>query len=253
MLSLPSGLVIKEYKSHIILKSHTISFDEQHVLYHLTHYLPAQNPLKDFVHHNTLHAFQDKHFFDALQEASEVFGYKTYLSIEVFRKRFHKKEINSEILNQIVVKNKGNENLDLWLDKMLNTSYDESINPRIGSLRSNWKKQYAINLDKSTHSTLFRVLCSYLDQGISMWTFPIHDRGFLSSIRELEQNTFKGIFSSKRAKKLLQEKATITDLLYIVVGKEALYEDYLFDQQFSHPGWSGMIATIASNPTSLLD
>jgi uncharacterized protein YbcC (UPF0753/DUF2309 family) len=229
------------------------SFDAQHVLHHLKHYLPAQNPLKDFVHHNTLHAFQDKHFFEALHEASEVFGYKTYLSIEVFRKRFHKKEINSEILNQIIVKNKGNENLDLWLEKMLNQSYDESINPRIGSLRSNWKTQYAINLDKSTHSTLFRVLCSYLDQGIAMWSFPIHDKGFLFSIRELERTSFSGFFSSKRAKQLLEEKASITDLLKIVVGDERFYETYIFDQQFSHPGWSGMVATLESNPTSLLD
>jgi len=229
------------------------SFDAQHVLHHLKHYLPAQNPLKDFVHHNTLHAFQDKHFFEALHEASEVFGYKTYLSIEVFRKRFHKKEINSDILNEIIVKNKGNENLDLWLEKMLNQSYDESINPRIGSLRSNWKTQYAINLDKSTHSTLFRVLCSYLDQGIAMWSFPIHDKGFLFSIRELERTSFSGFFSSKRAKQLLEEKASITDLLKIVVGDERFYETYIFDQQFSHPGWSGMVATLESNPTSLLD
>jgi hypothetical protein len=229
------------------------SFDEQHILHHLKHYLPAQNPLKDFVHHNTLHAFQDRKFLDALQEASEIFGYKTYLSVENFRKRFHKKEINSEILSQIIVKNKGNENLDLWLDKMLHKSYDESINPRIGSLRSNWKAQYAINLDKSTHSTLFRVLCSYLDQGIAMWSFPIHDKGFLSSIRELERTSFSGFFSSKRAKKLLEENTSITDLLKILVGDERFYETYIFDQQFSHPGWSGMVATLESNPTSLLD
>ena len=229
------------------------SFDVQHVLHHLKHYLPAQNPLKDFVHHNTLHAFQDKHFFEALHQASQVFGYKTYLSIEVFRNRFHKKEINSEILNQIIVKNKGNENLDLWLDKMLNTLYDESINPRIGSLRSNWKEQYSVNLDKSTHSTLFRVLCGYLDQGIAIWSFPIHDKGFLTSIRELEQTSFSGFFSSKRAKKLLEEKASISDLLKVVVGDERFYETYIFDQQFSHPGWSGMVATLESNPTSLLD
>lgn len=229
------------------------SFDEQHVLHHLRHYLPAQNPLKDFVHHNTLHAFQNKHFFDALQEASEVFGYKTYLSIEVFRKRFHDKDINPAVLNQVIIKNKGNRNLDLWLEKMLRKSYDESISPRIGSLRSNWKSQYTLNLDKSTHSTLFRVLCSYLDQGIAMWSFPINDKGFLSSIRELEHTSFSGFFSTKRAKRLLEEKATITDLLKIVVGDERFYETYIFDQQFSHPGWSGMVATLESNPTSLLD
>lgn len=235
------------------MKSQTKSFDKHHVLHHLKHYLPAQNPLKDFVHHNTLHAFQEKHFFTALHEASQIFGYKTYLSLEYFRIRYSKKEINATILNQVIAKNKGLENLDLWLDKLLNKSFDESINPRIGSLRSNWKTQYSMNLDKSTHSTLFRVLCSYLDQGIAMWSFPIHDKGFLSSIRELERTSFSGFFSSKRAKNLLQNKASITDLLKIVVGDERFYETYIFDQQFSHPGWSGMVATLESNPTSLLD
>jgi len=229
------------------------SFDEHHVLQHLRHYLPAQNPLKDFVHHNTLHAFQNKHFFEALHEASEIFGYKTYLSIEDFRKRFNNNEINKTILNQVVVKNKGNENSALWLENMLKKTYDESVSSRIGSLRSNWKSQYAINLDKSTHSILFRVLCSYLDQGISMWSFPIHNKGFLSSIRELESTSFSGFFSTKRAKKLLQERASITDLLKIIVGDERFYETYIFDQQFSHPGWSGMVATLESNPTALLD
>lgn len=235
------------------MKTQNAGFDEHKVLHHLTHYLPAQNPLKDFVHHNTLHAFQNRHFFNALHEASEIFGYKTYLSIEVFRKRFQQKDINSEILHQIIIKYKGSENLEFWLEKMLHKSFDESINPRIGSLRSNWKKQYAINLEKSTHSILFRVLCSYLDQGIAMWSFPVHDKGFLSSIRELERTSFSGFFSSKRAKILLEQKATITELLKIVVGDERFYETYIFDQQFSHPGWSGMVATLENNPTSLLD
>lgn len=228
-------------------------FDEHAVLHRLTHYLPAQNPLKDFVHHNTLHAFQAKDFHVALEEANTIFGYKTYLSLSDFRKRYANSEITEKVVERVIIDSKGIESLPLWKDKLLHQSYDESTNPRIGQLRSQWKKEYSINLEKSTHSLLFRVLCSYLDQGISIWNFPIHDRGFLSSIRELEKNTFKGIFSSKRAKKLLQEKASITDLLSIVVGKEALYEDYLFNQQFSHPGWSGMIATIANNPSSLLD
>lgn len=235
------------------MKTHTVGFDEHEVLHHLTHYLPAQNPLKDFVHHNTLHAFQSKKFHDALHEASSIFGYKTYLSINDFRQRFANKEINVAVLDATIIKAKGAENLQTWKEKLLKTNYDESISPRIGSLRSNWKKYYAINLEKSTHSLLFRVLCSYLDQGIAIWNFPIHDKGFLASIRELEKNTFKGIFTSNRAKKLLQENASITQLLEIIVGKEELFEQYLFDQQFGHPGWSGMIATIENNPSSLLD
>ena len=235
------------------MKTHNGSFDEHAVLHHLAHFLPAQNPLKDFVHHNTLHAFQHKNFHKALQEATTIFGYKTYLSLEDFRQRYANLEINEKVLDKILIESKGQSNLDLWKEKLIHQNYDESINPRIGSLRSHWKKEYAINLEKSTHSILFRVLCSYLDQGIAMWNFPIHDQGFLASIITIEKNSIKGIFTSKRAKELLNSNASITQLLEIIVGKEELFEQYLFDQQFSHPGWSGMIATIESNPSSLLD
>lgn len=235
------------------MNSQNVSFDEHKVLHYLTHFLPAQNPLKDFVHHNTLHAFQNKNFHIALQEASTVFGYKTYLSLEEFRQRYTNAEINENVLDRVIIEAKGDEGLSVWKNKLLNQKYDESTNPRIGSLRSNWKKEYAINLEKSTHSILFRVLCSYLDQGIAMWNFPDDNKGFLSSIITIEQESIMGIFTSKRAKKLLFNKASITQLLEIIVGKEELFEQYLFDQQFSHPGWSGMIATIESNPSSLLD
>ena len=235
------------------MNSQNISFDEHKVLHHLTHFLPAQNPLKDFVHHNTLHAFQHKNFHKALQEANVIFGYKTYLSIADFRQRYLSAEIKENILDKVITEAKGVERLNIWKDKLLNQDYDESVNPRIGSLRLNWKKEYAINLEKSTHSILFRVLCSYLDQGIAMWNFPLDNKGFLSSIIALEKESAVGILTSKRAKNLLFNNASITQLLEIIVGKVELFEQYLFDQQFSHPGWSGMIATIESNPSSLLD
>ncbi|MBL0134714.1 MAG: DUF2309 family protein [Chitinophagaceae bacterium] len=39
----------------------------------------------------------------------------------------------------------------------------------------------------------------------------------------------------------------------ILVGNESAFEHYLFDQQFSHRGWSGMVATLEAKPDSLLD
>lgn len=231
----------------------SLRFAEHDVLHKLSHYLPAQNPLKDFVHHNTLHAFQHLPFHEALQKATNVFGYKTYLSIEDFREKYLSGKISKEILSHVIFNRKIEHSYDLWLDKALHKVYDESIYPRIGKLRSQWKINYEINLDKATHGVLFRVLCSYLDQGISIWPFPIHDQGFLTSIKQLEKNGLSGFFKSSRVKTLLQNDASIAELLQLLVGNESLYENYLFDQQFSHPGWSGMVATLEHNPTSLLD
>ena len=101
------------------MKTTVTSFDVAATLHKLHHYLPAQNPLKDFVHHNTLHAFQDKNFDIALQEASEVFGYKTYLSLLEFRAKYHKGEIKKAFLEQAIAsKNNLNSKTD-WLNLAL--------------------------------------------------------------------------------------------------------------------------------------
>ncbi len=56
-------------------------FDEAHVLHELKHYLPTQTPLKDFIHHNSLHAFQHMKFYDAIFKASKIFGYQVTLQL----------------------------------------------------------------------------------------------------------------------------------------------------------------------------
>jgi uncharacterized protein len=228
-------------------------FDEEHVLHQLKHFLPAQNPLKDFVHHNTLHAFQEKNFFTALHEANQIFGYKTYLTLEEFRNKYSKSEIRKDIFDYVLKNRKEEIQYDYWKESLLSKKYDESSYPRIGSLRANWKNSYAINLEKSTHTILFKIVCNYLDQGIAISSFPIQNHGFLSAIKTLEKNSAHSFFSTKRAKELLQKNASIEQLLTILVGDQDYFEHYLFDQQFGHPGWSGMIATIEANPNSLLD
>lgn len=229
-------------------------FNEEEVLHDLKHYLPAQAPLKDFIHHNTLHAFQHLKFFNALQLASEIFGYKVSLSLDEYRSFFQKGKINENILDRILTERKGATQAKEWKEKLLSNEYQNTTLPRIGALRSNWKRHYHIDLDSLVHPTLFRVICSYLDQGISIWNFPVGQCGFLAAVRELERNSFTSFFKTERVRNILLEGVhAIGTLLNILIGDKSLYKQYLFDQQFAHQGWSGIVASVEDNPQNLLD
>ncbi|MEN9395121.1 MAG: hypothetical protein RL362_1342, partial [Bacteroidota bacterium] len=233
----------------------TVKKSIAHCLHELKHYLPAQAPLKDFVHHNTLHAFQDRKFHKALLDAYEIFGFKGYLTLGEYRQLNKSGELDQRILSKLISKNFPNAEPKGVMDRMLNGKFPTSNHPRIGRLRSNWKRSYKIDLDSLVHPTLFRILSAYLDQGISIWKFPVgSQKGFLDAISELEQHSFTSLFKGDRARALLLNRDTqLEDLLRILVGDSNWFEQYLFDQQFAHPGWSGLVSTIESSPETLLD
>lgn len=235
--------------------SNQASFDEHHVLHELKHHLPAQAPLKDFIHHNTLHAFQKYKFYDGLRMASEIFGYRVSLSLKEYRALYTSNQIQKEVIERIVVERKGEALKEEWMKKVLYQDYKAPRGPRVGTLRSHWKREYKIDLDTLIHPMLFRILCNYLDQGISIWGFPIRHKSFLSAVREMERNSLSSFFRNKRSRNLfLKTTCELTDLLKILIGEDqSLYEHYLFDQQFAHQGWSGMVSAVEDQPQTLLD
>jgi uncharacterized protein YbcC (UPF0753/DUF2309 family) len=234
--------------------SPSVTFSERHVLHTLKHYLPSQTPLKDFIHHNSLHAFQNLKFYEAIFKASKIFGYQVTLQLTEFRQLYKDGRIKEAVVDSILLEKKGAALSGKWKSNLISKEYDAANVPRIGSLRAHWKSGYKTDLDSLVQPLLFRILCSYLDQGISIWNFPVKNEGFLSSMRALEKNSFSSFFKTERAKRLLlQEDCSIKDLLKIVVGDESYYEQYLFDQQFSHQGWSGIVSAVEDQPQSLLD
>ncbi|MCB0510675.1 MAG: DUF2309 family protein, partial [Bacteroidetes bacterium] len=76
----------------------TSDFNLDEVLHQLEHYLPSQAPLKDFIHHNSLHAFQHEDFDTALSKASSIFGYKVFLPLRDYRKLYSQNKIKEAIL-----------------------------------------------------------------------------------------------------------------------------------------------------------
>uniref|UniRef100_UPI00404839A1 YbcC family protein n=1 Tax=Algoriphagus sp. TaxID=1872435 RepID=UPI00404839A1 len=225
----------------------------EHILHELKHLLPAQAPLKDFVHHNTLHAFQHLPFFQGLKQASEQFGYKGFLSLAEYRKLYREGKIKGLVLKKIVEDQFGDQ-ANTWLVKLLDESQESFPSPKIGQFRSHWRNEIHFNLDKKIHPFLFRLLSAYLDQGISIWPFPLESKGFLDSIRQLQLGSYSSIFTSSRVVGLLQKPdLNLEELLELLVGDSKGYGWYVFDQQFAHPGWSGMVSILEDQPESLLD
>jgi len=227
-------------------------FDEQHVLDELKHYLPAQQALRDFIHHNTLHAFQHMKFYDAIFKASKIFGFQVHLELPQYREMYATGRIRKDILDKLIKAKKTDA--PEWKDRLLNKKYDSINHPRIGQLRRCWKNVLRFDLDNKVHPLLFRILCSYLDQGVAVQPFPVVNKNFTESIKELEQKSLVSFFKTKAIRqKFLSGNYSITELLKTIVGKEEYFEQYLFDQQFAHPGWSGFVSAVEDNPQTLLD
>lgn len=224
------------------------SFDEHTVLHELKHFLPALSLGGTFTYCNPLRAFQEQNFYDALRQASEMLGYRTSLSLEEYRSLYNSKRVKPGVLEKVLVEKKGAANTFEWQDKVLMKKFPAGAAsaespPRIGKLRANWQKQYKTDPDARVHPRLFRILGNYLDHGVSDWKFPVRGQGFLDSMREMESNSFVSAFNTPRARNLLlHTDPSISDLLTVIVGDETLFKQYLFDQQFAHRGWSGLVA-----------
>lgn len=229
-------------------------FDADEVIHQLKHYLPAQQALKDFIHHNSLHAFQHQKFYDGIFKASRIFGFQVHLQLGEYREMYQTGRIREDVVNRVIEWRKGKKEMRSWKEKMLLQEYNPVFEPRIGKLRTRWKQIYGIDLDNRVHPLLFRILCSFLDQGIALKELPVVNRSFTTTIRELESKSLVSFFNTRKVRQLfISGDYSIDGLLKQLVGDKAYYEQYLFDQQFAHHGWSGFVSAAEDNPQTLPD
>lgn len=72
------------------------------VIDHVAHLLPAQGPITVFIHHNTLHAFEDLPFHEAVKKAKSTFGCQTYLSEDRYREALRRGRIRFSELQEVL-------------------------------------------------------------------------------------------------------------------------------------------------------
>ncbi|MFN7994480.1 MAG: DUF2309 domain-containing protein [Bryobacteraceae bacterium] len=187
------------------------------VVEHAGDLLPMQGPIGVFVHHNTLHAFEDRPFDQAVIDAWHLFGAEPYMSEAAYRQELARGRITLDDI-----------------DKVLSGEPDEMVFPRLSrrSLRRAmmtpgvrefdaatilWRaeqgdlardfRQAALRalfdacfartaardeeppvarpVDEIIHPWLIRLCSVFLDQGMAYWPMPLRQNGFYASVRTL--------------------------------------------------------------------
>lgn len=85
----------------------------QRAIEHGAHLLPAQGPITAFVHHNTLHAFEDLNFDSAVRKGGKVFGCHPYLPEKKYREMVTNGRIRNKDIEAVLIEHLGDRAKDL--------------------------------------------------------------------------------------------------------------------------------------------
>jgi len=235
-------------------------FDIDDAIHHVAHWLPSQNPIKDFIHHNTLHAVQNRPFADAVAIASKLYGAKNSQPLSYFQKRHASGRIYHFAMEAALkAHSSSTEEKEKLQEMMFHEDHEAHYPPAsiaLDGMRQAWLAKLEINLDALVHPILFRLISNFLDQGISHWPVALPGESFWECVIRLVDDSFIPLYplGEDEARELLQKDpdTAILFCLQRLVGDETLYGTYLLEMSLAHPGWSGMVHVIETNPESLL-
>ena len=71
------------------------------------HLLPQQGPITVFIHHNTLHAFEDLPFHEAVRKGAQIFGCQPYLAEDRYREELQRGRIRFAELQEVLEQDLG--------------------------------------------------------------------------------------------------------------------------------------------------
>ncbi len=241
-------------------KATELVFDLDSALEHIAHWLPSQSPIKDFIHHNTLHALQHRPFHEAVAIASRIYGAKSYLPLSDYQARYREGRIYDFALERALESVEPDPDLRERLKEELFRDDHEAHYPPLSlalhGLRQTWLTHIEVNLDAQVHPILFRLIANFLDQGISRWSIAREGESLWKCLYRLTEDSFVPLYPFKDPgiRKILSmtPDEAILFCLQKIVGDETLFGVYLLELALGHPGWSGMVRVIETNPESLL-
>lgn len=240
--------------------ANSVGFDLDETLNHIAHWLPTQGPIKDFVHHNTLHAVQHLPFHEGVAIAAKIFGARSYLPMQDYQQMYKSGRITDAAIEWALAHSGYPRTDQLKLRDRLFDKDENSHYPPLSlanhGIRCAWMNKLEIDLNALVQPILFRLLSNFLDQGISRWNLPKDGESFWQCVLRLAQNSLLPLYPLNEAgiRELLSDdpEQTLKTCLDKVVGDERLYQQYMLEMLLSHPGWAGMVRIIEQDPAALL-
>ena len=227
-----------------------------------------QGPIGVFVHHNTLHAFQDLPFERAVIEACHLLGAEPYLSEAAYRAELARGRIHVEDIDAVLdrepdavifpklsrhslrraMMTPGVREFDaatiLWRAEQGDLARDF----RQAALRALFDACFTRVIaheeepapprpvDEIIHPWLIRLCSVFLDQGMAYWPMPRRERGFYASVRLLLKSR-GGIFP--RYLTGLDEE--LDRQAYFSFSATDAVLDYLDSQHFRETEWEEVL------------
>jgi uncharacterized protein YbcC (UPF0753/DUF2309 family) len=238
----------------------------------MARWLPHQGPIKEFIHHNTLHAFQHFPFHEGCLRASRLYGSWAFFPLAHYRELYQAGLISDQALLEVLqtssapfaalLRHHSATALESLKSLLLDDSHEDyAPQPGIAAtgLRSQWARVHKLNLDRWSHPILFRLLGQYLDQGVAMWGAPHPESSLFRFVADLARDSLLPLlpFSAKDVRPYLElpPAQVIKQVLERFLGpkRPGLYERYLLEMSLAHPGWSGMVRELELHPDSLVE
>jgi uncharacterized protein YbcC (UPF0753/DUF2309 family) len=189
----------------------------RHAVETAAHLLPVQGPIGVFVHHNTLHAFEDLPFEEAVIQAAQLFGTEPYMTEATYRAELARGRIQLVDIDAVLDQEPdsvifarlsrgslrramitpGVREFDAATIIWRTEQGDLAKDFRPSALRALFDACFARALaheeeptsprpvDEVIHPWLIRLCSVFLDQGTTYWPMPNRGMGFYESARTL--------------------------------------------------------------------
>jgi len=232
------------------------------MLTRVAHWLPTQGPLKDFIHHNTLHGFQHLRFRDAVGAAARLYGASVGMPGSFYLDAYRDGRIRESALARALRQGFSEEGERAAArDRMLAAPIDLPVFRGVArtGLRAAWSLRLGgVALERRSNLWLFRLISAYLDQGLAIWRMPAVDElGFFDAVARLvRRSAFPlGPLASPTARALLElsPRDALAAALGRTLASETLWEQYLLETLLAQPGWAGLAAECERKPELLIN